>query len=121
MEEKEIALLDPMSDVVACALLTSPGNEDILLSFINSVRRNSGEVAAVSVDVKNPFNVKDFAVEKELIMDVRATDDKKQIYGVEIQVKEHKAFNERVLNYGTDAFSSQLVEARSIPNWNLFG
>ena len=109
MREDEYPLLDPMSDVVADALLTSPGNEDILLSFINSVRRNAKVEEAVSVEVKNPFSAKDFAIEKELIMDVRATDDMDRIYDIEIQVKEHEAFNERMLNYGSDVFSSQLL------------
>ena len=108
MEEKKYPLLDPMSDVVASALLTTPGNEDILLAIINSVRRDAKENEAVSVEVKNPFNAKEFAIEKELVMDVRATDDQQRIYNIEIQVREHEAFNERMLDYGTDAFSSQL-------------
>ncbi len=88
-----------MNDYFARYLLSKDGNEDILLSFINSVMRNKNQKEFASVSVKNTFNLKEHYTESETILDVKAVTDSGEVVIVEVQVKGNETFFDRVLEY----------------------
>jgi predicted transposase/invertase (TIGR01784 family) len=96
------------SDVFMAVLLSAPKNEPILCGIINAVLTNSGHVPIKTAKVLNPFNVKEFAVDKQIVLDVRVTDELEQIFNIEIQTTPHTAFIERVIFGWADTFSAQL-------------
>jgi predicted transposase/invertase (TIGR01784 family) len=58
--------------------------------------------------VLNPFNVKEFVADKNLILDVRVQDEAKQQYNIEVQTVPHTGFRNRSLLYWADTYSSLL-------------
>jgi len=89
-------------------LFGSPGNEPILLHFLNSVLESDGQPLAKSVEMRNPFNPQTFITDKFTILDVKATDERGDIFVVEFQTSERATFADRMTYYGSRAFSSQM-------------
>jgi len=89
-------------------LFGSPGNEPILLHFLNAVLESDGQPSAQSVEMQNPFNPATFATEKYTILDVKATDERGDIFLVEFQTSERATFADRMTYYGSRAFGGQM-------------
>ena len=96
------------SDLFIATLLSAPKNEPILCGLINAVLTNSGHVPIKVAKVLNPFNMKEFAVDKQIVLDVRVKDELERIFNIEIQTTTHTAFVERVMFGWADTFSAQL-------------
>jgi len=75
------SFINPLSDIFIKYLLGSEKNKDLLLSFINAVLEDAGLDKIVDVTIRNPFNVKEFTIDKESVVDVKA--QKKAISGLE--------------------------------------
>ena len=69
---------------------------------------NSGHVPIKTAEVLNPFNVKEFAVVKRIVLDVRVKDERDEIFNIEIKTTPHSAFVERIMFGWADTFSAQL-------------
>ena len=69
--------IKPTSDLFIRYLLGSEKNKDILLDFINSFLEDDGFPPAVSLEIKNPFNLKKLPDAKESVLDVKA--DRKSV------------------------------------------
>jgi predicted transposase/invertase (TIGR01784 family) len=61
---------NPKIDLVFKKLFGSEENKDILLSLINSILPLDQQVA--KIDLKNPYNVSDYAEGKLPILDIKA-------------------------------------------------
>ena len=96
------------SDLFIAMLLSAPKNEPILRRVINAVLKNSGHVPIKKAKVLNPFNIKEFAIDKQIVLDVRVKDELDRVYNIEVQTTPHKAFVERVIFGWADTFSAQL-------------
>ena len=96
------------SDLFIAMLLSAPKNEPLLRGVINAVLKNSGHVPIKTAKVLNPFNVKEFAVDKRIVLDVRVKDELERIFNIEIQTTPHTAFVERIIFGWADTFSAQL-------------
>ena len=90
-------------------LFGTPGNEPILLHFLNAVLESDGQPPARSVEMRNPFNPATFVTDKYTILDVRATDERGDIFVVEFQTSERTTFADRMTYYGTRAFGRQML------------
>jgi len=108
MKPEDDLITDPMSDVFTASLWSAPKNERLLVSFINGVRTNAGMTPIVQATVLNPFNIKEFDASKGIILDVRAKDEHDRLYDVEVQISNHPAFPNRMLDYWSETFVSQL-------------
>ncbi|MGL6226279.1 MAG: Rpn family recombination-promoting nuclease/putative transposase, partial [Thermoguttaceae bacterium] len=98
----------PNSDIFFATYFSNPKHESVLVNFINAVLTDSNDQPVVSAEVLNPFNLKKFAIDKSMILDVRAKDNGGRIFDIEIQVSSHLAFKERMLGYWADTYSGQL-------------
>jgi len=86
-------------------------NKPILLAFINAVLSKTDFDLIVSVEILNPFNVKEFVGDKETVLDVKATDNNGRIYDIEVQAIGNSVFIHRSLYYWSVLYSSQLQES----------
>ncbi|MCL2119021.1 MAG: Rpn family recombination-promoting nuclease/putative transposase [Planctomycetaceae bacterium] len=91
-------------------LFGTPGNEPILLHFLNAVLESDGQQPARSVEMRNPFNPATFVTDKYTILDVRAKDERGDIFVVEFQTSERATFADRMTYYGSRAFGGQMLK-----------
>lgn len=105
-EEQEI--IRATSDVFIATLFSAPKNEPILCGVISAVLENSGHIPIKKAKVLNPFNVREFAVDKRIVLDVRVIDEWDRIFNIEVQTLPHTSFVERIVYGWADTFSSQL-------------
>jgi len=105
--KKEVNIL-PYTDVFVRYLLGDEKNTDLLLSFINAVNKDYGLPEIKSVTIRNPYNLKEIAKDKETILDVKATDEYGEIYNIEIQAAGNETFKYRALYYWAKLYSSQI-------------
>ena len=90
----------------------SKGNEDLLLSFINAIMIDSNFATFKSVEILNPFNLKDKIDNKESIVDLKAITENGAIVIIEIQTYSTKNFFERTLYYWSKNYSSVLKKGK---------
>ena len=91
-------------------LFGSPGNEPLLLHFLNAVLESDGQPFARSVEMRNPFNPQTFVTDKYTILDVKATDERGATFMVEFQTSERQAFADRMTYYGCRSFGAQMYQ-----------
>jgi predicted transposase/invertase (TIGR01784 family) len=99
-------------------LFGTPGNEPLLLHFLNAVLESDGQLPTASVEVRNPFNPSTFVTEKWTILDVKATDEQGAIFMVEFQTSERQAFADRMTYYGCHSFGSQMFSGSAYSTLN---
>jgi len=75
--------IDPKIDCVFKALLGSEENRNLLIHFLNAILANELNAPIATVDILNPYNDREFLDDKLSIVDVKAKDEKDQIYQVE--------------------------------------
>jgi len=102
--------IKPWSDIFIKYLFGTPENNEILLAFVNAVLTSKGYDRIVSVQIVNPFSIKDFSLDKESILDVKAIDENKRMYDIEIQSSESGSYVNRILYYWSTVYASQLKE-----------
>jgi len=98
------------SDIFIRYLLGDERNSDLLLSFINSVHEDYSLPLLKSVIIKNPFNLKNLADEKESVIDVRAEDEAGRQYDIEVQAEGNSQYVNRSLYYWARLYHSQINE-----------
>jgi len=103
-------LIPAYRDTFVHFLFGTPGNEHILLHFLNAVLESDGQQPAKSVEMRNPFNPATFVMEKYTILDVRATDERGDIFQVEFQTSERKTFADRMTYYTGKSLGGQMVK-----------
>jgi predicted transposase/invertase (TIGR01784 family) len=109
MSEKDFPPIKPTSDIFIAVFLSSPKNEPLLRSIINAVLEDkSGRKPIDEAIILNPFNITNFAVDKQIVLDVRVADRFGNAFNIEIQVHPHVAFRERILYGWSSSFSAQL-------------
>ncbi len=96
------------SDIFVKYLFGSKGNEDILLDFVNDVLTDAGFHKIKSVEILNPFNIKEFKTDKLSILDVKAVDENENIYNIEIQSYQDAYYRKRILYYWARLYSSHI-------------
>jgi predicted transposase/invertase (TIGR01784 family) len=96
------------SDVFVLWLLGHESRKDLLLDFVNAVLTDSGFKPVCTVEIRNPFNLKTFQIDKASILDIKAVDDNGRIYDLEIQNIGNESFVNRTLYYWARNYADQL-------------
>ena len=117
-KEKSRELIPAYRDTFVHFLFGTPGNEPLLMDFLNAVLESDGQLPTQSVEVRNPFNPATFATEKWTILDVKATDEQGAIFMVEFQTSERQAFADRMTYYGCRSFGGQLYQGTAYSSLN---
>jgi predicted transposase/invertase (TIGR01784 family) len=108
MDAKKKVTILPYTDIFVRYLLGDEKNTDLLLSFINAVNKDNNLPLIKTVTIRNPYNLKEVAKDKETILDVKATDEFGDIYNIEIQASGNETFKYRSLYYWAKLYSSQI-------------
>ncbi|WP_027003513.1 Rpn family recombination-promoting nuclease/putative transposase, partial [Hugenholtzia roseola] len=98
--------INPKIDLVFKKLFGSEENKDILLSLINAILPAEQQVATITL--KNPYNVSDYAEGKLTILDIKAEDERGNLYDIEMQLKGSNFYGKRTLYYWAKMFGSQM-------------
>ena len=64
---------------------TSPGGVKRLDGLVNAVRTNAGDAPSTALEILNPNESKRNAFDKTAILDIKAVDEKGDLYDVEVQ------------------------------------
>jgi len=102
-------LIPATRDTFVHFLFGTPDNEPILLHLLNAIFESDDQPFSKSVEIRNPFNPATFVTEKYTILDVRAKDERGDIFFVEFQTSEKTAFADRMTYYGGRAFGGQML------------
>jgi len=104
-------IIKASSDIFVKYLLGSEHNKDLLLGFINAVFADNGFRPIASVEIKNPFNPKEFSVDKGSILDVKASDESGRLFDIEVQATGNETYRQRALFYWARLYSQQIKQA----------
>jgi len=72
MSIKKTVNIRPYTDIFVRYLLGDEKNSDLLLSFINAVNKNLDLPEIKSVTIRNPYNLREIARDKETVLDIKA-------------------------------------------------
>ena len=89
--------INPMIDCVAKAILGDPKHKRLLIHFLNAILEKKDGEKIKDVEILNPYNEKEFSTDKLSILDIKATDDKSDIFQIEIQIKIYPSLAKRIL------------------------
>ncbi len=98
-------LIDPMVDFVFKLILGTPGNENLLIDFINGIVNPPSLI--VSVTFINPFNEKQHEEDKYSVVDIKATDQNGVKYQIEVQLTEPSFLCDRMLYTWSSIYHTQ--------------
>ena len=100
--------VNPRVDFAFKKLFGVEENKDILQDFINAIVFEEDRIE--SLELKNPYNAKDFLTDKESILDIRAESAAGKIYNIEMQVLKQDYYSERALYYWGKSYALQLTQ-----------
>jgi predicted transposase/invertase (TIGR01784 family) len=104
--------IDPKVDCVFKALLGAEGNRGLLIHFLNAVLGADLPQPITTVEIKNPYNEKEFIGDKLSIVDIKARDAFGCLYQVELQLLTHRDLIARIIYGWADLYSSLLSEGQ---------
>ena len=100
--------IDPKVDFAFQKVFGSEGNTDILIDLIHSVLKLSPDDEIASVEILNPFTMKEREDDKRSILDVKARDQKGRQFNVEMQMIPWASLPQRLLYYWSRLYQEQL-------------
>jgi len=98
--------INPTVDCVFKAILGSEENKNLLIHFLNAVLEPASKIKEIVLN--NPYNERKFVADKLTVVDVKATDEKKCHYQIEIQLALHAAISARMLYTWSRLYHSQI-------------
>ncbi|MBI4646814.1 MAG: Rpn family recombination-promoting nuclease/putative transposase [Bacteroidia bacterium] len=106
--------INPKIDLVFKKLFGTEKNKDLTKSLINSVLPAGEKLSKITL--KNPYNYPDYIKGKLSILDIKAEDERGNLYNVEIQIIGHDDYGKRTLFYWAKIYSDQLSESEQYEN-----
>jgi predicted transposase/invertase (TIGR01784 family) len=100
--------IDPTVDYAFKKLFGDPDNSDLLIHLLNAVLTPDSPI--VEAEILNPFNDKQFAEDKQSILDIKARDARGTWYNVEMQAKALGVLRRRLPYYNALLYVGQLSE-----------
>lgn len=108
-EAKKMVLgISPMVDYAFKMIFGSPENTKALIGLLNAVLQLTKPV--VQVEIRNPFNRKEFEDCKVVVLDVRCRDSTGRWFNVEMQVTTHRDILKRMTFYVCSMYTEQARE-----------
>ncbi len=97
--------ISPMVDYAFKMIFGSPENTRALLGLLNAILQLREPV--VEVEIRNPFNRKEFEDGKIVVLDVRCRDAVGRWFNVEMQVWAHRDLLKRLVFYVSGMYVEQ--------------
>ena len=106
----------PTVDFAFKKFLTMSGNEDLLISLINSVLPENDRV--MSIEIQNPYTLKNRKEGKESIFDIKARSQDNKYFDIEMQMHSDLFYDQRVIFYWSKMYSEQLEKGKGYRKLN---
>ena len=100
--------INPIVDCVFKALLGSEKNKNLLIHFLNAVTGLAGDDAITDVVIMNPYNDREFFMDKLSIVDIKAKCQNEFRYQVEIQLLVYPSLPSRIIHNWSTIYHSQI-------------
>ncbi len=100
--------LNPRIDFVFKKLFGTEGSKDILADLINSIVSEADRVS--ELEIKNPYNEKEFLEQKGSVLDIKAKSVEGKWYDIEMQVLSEDWFAKRSLYYWSGLYRGQIEQ-----------
>jgi len=107
--------VDVKNDIAFRKIFGNENKKEILVSFLNAVLGLPAGKRIREVEILNPFQLPEVKGLKSSILDIRATDERRVSYIVEMQVEELDGFDKRVQYYTAKQYSSQISTGDDYP------
>ncbi len=101
-------MLRAVNDMVFKFMFGAEERKELLRELINLVLDRVGLPLASTLTINNPFDIRRFAMDKEPVLDIKATDDSGMIFDVEIQVRGEDNYAERAVFCWSRVYGGQL-------------
>lgn len=108
-----MASITPRVDMAFKKIFGVEENKDLLISLINSIVGQEDQVA--SVTLLNPYNPKNFKLDKLSIVDIKAKGVDGKRFNIEIQISDEADYDKRALYYWAKLYTEQLQEGEDYP------
>ena len=102
--------VDVTNDIAFRKIFGNDSKKKSLISFLNAVIDLPKNEQIIDVEITNPYQLGKLSGGKSTIVDVKAKDEKGNIFIVEMQVAELDYFHKRILYYTSQSYVSQLDE-----------
>ena len=100
--------VDITNDIAFRKIFGNDSKKKSLISFLNAVIDLPKNEQIIDVEITNPYQLGKLSGGKSTIVDVKAKDEKGNIFIVEMQVAEFDFFNKRILYYTSQSYVSQI-------------
>ena len=100
--------VDITNDIAFRKIFGNDSKKKSLISFLNAVISLPKSEQIIDVEITNPYQLGKLSGGKSTIVDVKAKDDKGNIFIVEMQVAEFDFFHKRILYYTSQGYVSQI-------------
>jgi predicted transposase/invertase (TIGR01784 family) len=100
--------VDVTNDIAFRKIFGNENKKKSLISFLNAVIDLPQNERITDVEITNPYQLSNLSGGKSTIVDVKAKDEKGNIFIVEMQVAEFDFFHKRILYYTSQSYVSQI-------------
>jgi len=100
--------VDITNDIAFRKIFGNESKKKTLISFLNAVIDLPKNEQVIDVEIANPYQLGKLSGGKSTIVDVKAKDEKGNIFIIEMQVAEFDFFNKRILYYTSQSYVSQI-------------
>ncbi|MEI6873531.1 MAG: Rpn family recombination-promoting nuclease/putative transposase [Spirochaetota bacterium] len=105
--------IKPTIDLVFKMIFGSPRHSFLTLHFLNDLLPLVHRPQAASVTITNPFRLAEFRTEKEITVDVRAQDETRRDFQIEMQVRADGAPSSRMHDTWARIYTEQIRRGES--------
>ena len=102
--------VDITNDIAFRKIFGNDSKKKSLISFLNAVIELPKEELIIDVEITNPYQLGKLSGGKSTIVDVKAKDEKGNVFIVEMQIAEFDFFHKRILYYTSQSYVAQLDE-----------
>jgi len=106
---------DPKNDLAFKKIFGDENHKEILISFLNSILDFKDNKLIKSVSIANPYQVPKIKDLKNTILDIKAINQDKEEFIVEMQVEKDINFAKRSLYYTSKSYVQQIKKATDYP------
>ncbi len=91
--------VDITNDIAFRKIFGNEGKKKSLISFLNAVIDFPMNEQVVDVEITNPYQLGKLSGGKSTIVDIKAKDEKGNVFIVEMQIAEFEFFHKRILHF----------------------
>jgi predicted transposase/invertase (TIGR01784 family) len=100
--------VDITNDIAFRKIFGNENKKKTLISFLNAVIDFPKDEQIIDVEITNPYQLGKLSDGKSTIVDVKAKDQKGNVFIVEMQIAEFHFFHKRILYYTSQSYVSQI-------------